>query len=53
MAISRQTAKTPSKTACNIAPVISGYNQLQNASSQEAAMVEPIMWNLMTLDPAA
>jgi dihydrofolate reductase len=39
------------KTACNIAPVGSGYNQLQIASSlRSGAMAKLIMWNLMTLD---
>jgi len=43
--------KRHEKTACNIAPVISGYNQLQNASGLKgSAMTKLIMWNLMTLD---
>jgi hypothetical protein len=44
-------AKRHEKTACNIAPVISGYNQLQYASGWKgSAMAKLIMWNLMTLD---
>src|ERR1700687_3232855 len=43
--------KRQEKTACNIAPVISSSNQLQNASGLEGAGVAKlIMWNLMTLD---
>src|SRR6202049_5050316 len=43
--------KRQEKTACNIAPVISSSNQLQNASGLEGAGVPKlIMWNLMTLD---
>jgi hypothetical protein len=43
--------KRHEKNACNIAPVISGYNQLQYASGwKRSAMAKLIMWNPMTLD---
>jgi len=43
--------KRHEKTACNIAPVISGCNQLQSAIGWKgSAMTKLIMWNLMTLD---
>jgi hypothetical protein len=38
------------KTACNIASVISDYNQLQIAISLESTMAKLIMWSLMTLN---
>src|SRR6185312_12852061 len=47
----RTVGHRPQKTACNIAPVVSGYNQLRNAIGlMSILMARLIMWNLMTLD---
>jgi hypothetical protein len=45
--------KRHEKTACNIAPVIPVYNQLQYASGLGIAMAKLIMWNLKLLDTRA